>query len=993
MRNDLDLTIGQRLGIGFGAAGALLVILLGTSHTLGDRIEAMRERNVGYVIPRAAAVEELETAVLYTGIAARSYVMTPSRNRLQAYEAAVKRASTALETLRQLEKEPDSEALFENIPALADKFSVAADVFVEDGRKQPAPVAIRDHEAALVAAREAVLEAVQRLSGLLQQKAVQTQTAIADAQRQANLYGPAIGGLLLLLLAWTAILTARGVRGPVLDLVSAARRLSAGDYEPALDLLAAHPLDHERRNELAELSRAFGTMALHLKTREARLQAKRNLSAAMAESIETRHVCEAGLAQIIAYLGVEVGAVYLAEAGACGIRLKRRFAHGLAGDEDLALGEGIPGRAAKSGRTVSVSEIPQDSPFTIRLGVDKLPPRSVAAVPMLLQDQLVGVIVIASLHAIDADAIDFLERAARQLAIGIQNALGHEKIRALAVELQQKNATLQVQYEEIQSQQEELQAQNEEIQAQNEELQAQTEELKSQGDTLRGTMDRLSESEARYHGLFTHLSEGFALHELVCQDDGRVIDCRILAANAAFEQAIGLRADALIGRTMREAMPDTDEATIERYAEVVRTGVPSRLDHRSGSDGRAYQVIVFRVNHRQFATLYMDLTDQKRAEQALLDADRHKNEFLAILSHELRNPLAPIKNSLYILSRAQPGSGQAQRAHQVIERQVGQLARLVEDLLDVTRISCGKVQLRRSDVDLCKVVHQAVEDNRTSFQENDIVLDVAIPEAAIPVNGDPVRLAQVVGNVLQNAVKFTPQRGSVFVRVERDRETARVRVRDTGAGMEPEMLDKIFQPFTQADAGLARTNGGLGLGLALVRSLVEMHDGTVRAASGGRGKGSEFIIELPLCSPVTPHERLKSPGSRVRRRVLLIEDNVDAAESLREALAQGGHQVEVASKGAEGIEKARTWHPDVLLCEIGLPDMDGHQIAGVFRNDPVLRSIVLVALTGHDDRLRASEAGFDAHVAKPPSIDRLEEILSVTSVRNVYGVPLARTDN
>ena len=353
----------------------------------------------------------------------------------------------------------------------------------------------------------------------------------------------------------------------------------------------------------------------------------------------------------------------------------------------------------------------------------------------------------------------------------------------------------------------------------------------------------------------------------------------------------------------------------------------------------------------------VDITERKRAEEALAaanrqlaEADRHKNEFLAVLSHELRNPLTPVRNSLYVLKRAMPGSEQAKRAQEVIDRQTGQLARLVDDLLEVTRITRNKIQLQRAPLELNDLVRRSVEDYRSLFDERGVVLETKFAPEPLPINGDGARLAQVAGNLLQNAAKFTPTGGRVVVSTsaETARGRASLRVTDSGVGIDPAMLRRLFQPFMQADATLDRSRGGLGLGLALVKGLVEMHGGVARAHSEGCGTGAEFVIELPIdrtsAAEVTPGEA-RSTASH--RRVLIIEDNIDAADSLREVLQFGGHEVEVAYNGSSGLATARGFRPDVVLCDIGLPGMDGYAVARAFRADEELRGAHLVALSGY----------------------------------------------
>jgi PAS domain S-box-containing protein len=380
--------------------------------------------------------------------------------------------------------------------------------------------------------------------------------------------------------------------------------------------------------------------------------------------------------------------------------------------------------------------------------------------------------------------------------------------------------------------------------------------------------------------------------------------------------------------------------------------------------------------------VFSDMTERVRAEHELRDADRRKNEFLAVLSHELRNPLTPIRNSLHILKRAAAGGEQAKRAEAVLGRQTDQLVRLVDDLLDITRISRNKIQLKCTRVDLGDVVSRAVEDHRSLFESRGIALGVLVAPEMLTIEGDEPRLAQVVGNLLSNAAKFTPSGGQVTVATTKPagRGRAQLRIVDTGAGIDPGMLKRLFQPFMQADETLDRSKGGLGLGLALVKSLVEMHGGEVCAHSDGLGKGAEFVVELPLLSsPMGEATPARGAREQIRRRVLIIEDNVDAAESLRDALELSQHHVEVAYSGPEGLQKARSFHPDVVLCDIGLPGMDGFEVAKSLRADAQFRETFLVALSGYalpEDLERAAKAGFHRHLAKPPSLEALDETLA-----------------
>jgi len=376
----------------------------------------------------------------------------------------------------------------------------------------------------------------------------------------------------------------------------------------------------------------------------------------------------------------------------------------------------------------------------------------------------------------------------------------------------------------------------------------------------------------------------------------------------------------------------------------------------------------------------LDVTDRRRAEEALREADRHKSEFLAVLSHELRNPLAPIRNSVWILERATPGGEQARRAHAVINRQVTHLTRLVDDLLDVTRISRGKVRLQRARLDLADVVRRTVEDYRTLLEGH--VVATALPDEAVWIDGDSTRLGQAIGNLLSNAAKFTPRAGKVSVSLTRTEGEAVLEVADTGEGIDAGTLERLFEPFAQSELSLDRSRGGLGLGLALVKGLVELHGGQVSAQSEGPGRGARFSVRIPLDERVAAASATQPvvlPG-HAGRRVLIIEDNKDAADSLQEALALHGHQAAVAYDGPTGVAMARETRPEIVLCDIGLPlEMNGYAVAHALRQDAATASSYLIALTGYaqpDDRRRAYAAGFNAHLGKPPDLEILQRLLA-----------------
>jgi PAS domain S-box-containing protein len=395
----------------------------------------------------------------------------------------------------------------------------------------------------------------------------------------------------------------------------------------------------------------------------------------------------------------------------------------------------------------------------------------------------------------------------------------------------------------------------------------------------------------------------------------------------------------------------------------------------------------------------LDITERKRAEEALHEANRKRSEFIGVLSHELRNPLAPIRNALHILRHAPEGSDHASLAKVIIERQTNQLTKLVDDLLDITRMSRGKIQLRRRRIDLTALVRHAVEDHRPVYDSRHIALNLRVDVAPLWIDADATRITQIIGNLLQNAVKFTNAHGHVAVSVERAVPSrASIRIADDGFGIAPEVLPRIFEQFTQADESLHRSFGGLGLGLALVKGLVDRHGGRVEARSHGLGRGSEFTVTLPLVADVTAAPNV-SPAARrmrtARRRVLVIEDSVDTAETLREALVMGHHEVAVAHDGEEGLATARVLKPDVILCDIGLPGLDGYEVARRIRADPTL-SPRLIALTGYalpEDQRRAFEAGFHQYLAKPFEIAELEEVLAKATAQPAERRVLVVDDN
>ena len=383
-------------------------------------------------------------------------------------------------------------------------------------------------------------------------------------------------------------------------------------------------------------------------------------------------------------------------------------------------------------------------------------------------------------------------------------------------------------------------------------------------------------------------------------------------------------------------------------------------------------------------SLHREIAERARIEKALQEADRNKDEFLAMLAHELRNPLAPILNALQLM-RMQPSAVQLQWAQEVIQRQLASLTRLVDDLLDVSRITRGKITLTREPVEVATLINRAVETIQPLMQERDHALILQVAPESLLVSGDSTRLTQALGNVLGNAAKYTDRGGRIELFCARHGTDVEIRVRDNGIGIPAELLPRIFDLFTQVDRTSNYSPSGLGIGLALVRRIVEMHGGRIMAHSAGAGGGSEFVIHLPLLSDAgaRPEDHAEVPGSRgapaVSRRILLADDNADALESLATVLRLRGHEVYSAPNGAIALETAARHMPEVALLDIGMPLLDGYEVARRIRAQEWGKSVTLVALTGwgqDSDRRRSQEAGFDTHLVKPLDLDRLTALLA-----------------
>jgi signal transduction histidine kinase/DNA-binding response OmpR family regulator len=477
-------------------------------------------------------------------------------------------------------------------------------------------------------------------------------------------------------------------------------------------------------------------------------------------------------------------------------------------------------------------------------------------------------------------------------------------------------------------------------------------------------------------------------------------------ANPRFEQLVGR--SKLIGSPGREALPGPAATrTWDILEQVYRTGDPflgneyPGLFGLKGEDGseRFFNFVAqpnkgadgAMENVMLHAVEVTDSVAARRQTEALarqlLESDRHKDEFLAILGHELRNPLAPILTALHVM-RLRSADPSTERERAVIERQVAHLSRLVDDLLDVSRATMGKIDLRRERVDLAAAIARGVEMTRPLIESKHHKLIVSAPVGALYVEGDPVRLAQVVGNLLQNAAKYTEPGGTIEVEGRREGPNMVIRVKDNGRGIAPERLSSMFELFVQGDPVPDRSHGGLGIGLTLVRSLVQLHGGTVDAHSEGQGRGSEFVIRLPASARDAEREseaQSQFPAGKPyqKRRVLIVDDDRDAAEMLAEALKGAGHEVRQEHDGMAALLAAAQFQPDVVLLDLGLPGMDGIEVARRLRTYPQLAGVRIVALTGFgqgSDRKRSAAVGIESHLVKPVDVDTVMKAISAGRV-------------
>jgi PAS domain S-box-containing protein len=495
--------------------------------------------------------------------------------------------------------------------------------------------------------------------------------------------------------------------------------------------------------------------------------------------------------------------------------------------------------------------------------------------------------------------------------------------------------------------------------------------------------EALRASERRFRTLTAHAPVG------IFQTD-REGNC--LFVNECWCEMAGLSPEEAQGQGWVRALhPDDRERVHEEWYTAVKAGQPFAAEYRFRTphgkvtwlQGRAVGLGDEAGQGSDYIGTLIDITEQREAVEALREADRRKDEFLALLAHELRNPLAPLRNGLEVMRLASGKPEVVSRARDMMDRQLSHMVRLIDDLLDVSRISRNKMELRRSRVLLADVVSSAVEIARPAIEAAGHELTVSLPPEPVPLDADLTRLAQVFGNLLNNSAKYTEPGGRIWLTATREGGQVSVAVRDTGIGIPAFALPTLFDMFSQVDRSMERSAGGLGIGLALVKGLVEMHGGTVEAASPGQGQGSTFTVRLPVPadpaepSPGTPAEEW-TDSTGLKRRILVVDDNRDSAASMAVMLRLVGNEVRTASDGLEAVELAEQFRPQVVLMDVGMPRLNGYEATRRIRERPWGRDMTIIALTGFGqemDRARSKEAGCDGHLVKPVKLPDLEKLL------------------
>ena len=486
---------------------------------------------------------------------------------------------------------------------------------------------------------------------------------------------------------------------------------------------------------------------------------------------------------------------------------------------------------------------------------------------------------------------------------------------------------------------------------------------------------RVGELKAQTEDYLEGLMEGF-----VAYDE----NWRMTYINGAGEMLLGRRRDDIVGKTWHQAFPHAVGNPVDAmYQRVMRERQPERMEFFYAHYGRWMEIAAAPVQSGGVAVYFRDITDRVNALEALRAADRRKDEFLAILAHELRNPLAPIRNGVQLLRMDDGVADLRGQTLDMIDRQTSHLVRLVDDLLDVSRITSGKMALQKAAVELSVVLASAIESCQPAIDASRHALAIDMPPESLLVHADFVRLAQVVSNLLNNAARYTAAGGRIELKVHREGREALITVSDNGIGIAAEILPRVFEMFMQGGRDPRGAQSGLGIGLSLAKKLVELHGGTIEAKSGGVDCGALFVVRLPVLAAqrAAPGKPPPRPGlpSRAPRRVLVVDDNIDAARALGLLLEQMGHDVQVAHDGLAALEAARGNRPEIVLLDISMPGVDGLGVVRRLRQDPRFRKVPFVAVTGRgteEDRRLSREAGFDEHLVKPVALESLQRVFA-----------------
>ena len=512
--------------------------------------------------------------------------------------------------------------------------------------------------------------------------------------------------------------------------------------------------------------------------------------------------------------------------------------------------------------------------------------------------------------------------------------------------------------------------------------------------------DQLRATQERYSKLISSIDEAFGIVQVLVDAAGKPYDYRFEEVNAAMEKQSGL-VDAA-GKTIREMVPDIEPKWIERYGRVAVEREATRFVEHSAAMGYWWDVYAMPIGapeELRIGILFTDITARRQAEEELRqlaadlsEANRRKTEFLATLAHELRNPLAPLRTGLDLMRRAGLDAAASGKIHEMMDRQLRQMVHLIDDLMDVSRINSGKIVLQKDYIDLAQAIRNAVETTLPAAQAARHRLDMTLPPPGLTLHADPTRLAQILGNLLTNAVKYTPQGGRICIAARAEDRMAVIEVRDSGMGIPLEEQAHVFEMFSQVSRNMGRAQGGLGIGLSLVRSLAGMHGGSVEVSSPGPWQGTTFTLRLPLADggrPEAAHvpeeERAPAAGGL---RIVVADDNVDAANILSALLEAAGHTAEPVHDGLQALRLVEKLRPDLAILDIGMPSLNGFEVARAIRAMPGNEDIMLAALTGWGgelDRERSKTSGFDAHLTKPAAAGDLERILGLAAARRKIG--------